>query len=542
MSDNPEQARKWAQLFLTVVLTCILGLAAYMRLAGLGAESLWLDEGYTVAFTGLPFGKMMAYIATRDVHPPLYYILIKIWRYLGDSEVLLRLPSVVFGVAAVAYMWAMVEEHWGAAAAAASSLLLATSAVAVYYSQEARMYSLLLLLTVLSLRFFLRFVSLFRFAGEDGQGNSPPSATTRDCLGLTVFTLAFLYTHNVALFLWGAQLFAGGLLGLVPIVRSRRRRSGVDTGNPAFRHGAFRQWLVCQAVIGAFYLPWLLVLFGQSANVHSRFWTIPPNVEMVWNVFRITLLCWQWDEPIAWSVAKLIVLIVAVKTVVNFRDVKGLALGISVVLPLLTSYLCSIFLFPIMAERTLLFVSIPLLALIGSFLTIPDAKAGIAKKIVGGLQIAAGVVLYAFLVYINLISWRIEQGVQSKDDFRAAASVTARFANEYTAVVFNNSASQAAFDYYFHRFDEGRKAAEYGVPCNYLEVPEGNANLEPLVTPESIRALDGKLSAYQRVILVRSHDYYSDPSGLLKGHFDSRWRFDRDLSAKGVEIFLYTRR
>jgi hypothetical protein len=195
-----------------------------------------------------------------------------------------------------------------------------------------------------------------------------------------------------------------------------------------------------------------------------------------------------------------------------------------------------------MAERTLLFVSIPLLALIGSFLTIPGAKAGIARVIVGVLRVAAGVVLYAFLVYINLISWRIEQGVQSKDDFRAAASVTARFANEYTAVVFNNAASQAAFDYYFHRFDEGRKADEYGVPCHYLEVPEGNANLEPLVTPESIRALDKKLSAYQRVVLVRNHDYYSDPSVLLKGYFDSQWGFDRDLSALGVEIFLYTRR
>ena len=542
MSDNLDQARKWAQLFLTVVLTFILGLAAYLRLAGLGAESLWLDEGYTVAFTGLPFGKMMAYIATRDVHPPLYYILIKIWRNLGDSEVLLRLPSAVFGVAAVAYIWSMVEEHWGAAAASASSLLLATSEMAIYYSQEARMYSLLFLLTVLSLRCFLRFVVLFRFAGEEGQGNSFPRAAARDCLGLTVYTLALLYTHNVAVFLWGGQLFAGGLLGLVSIVRSRRRRSGGDTGNPVIQHGAFRQWLVCQAVIGAFYLPWLLALFGQSANVHSRFWTNPPNVDTVWNVFRIALLSWQWDEHIAWNATMVIVSMVAVKTVVNFRDVKGLVLGTSVVLPLLISYLCSIFLFPIMAERTLLFVSIPLLALIGSFLTIPGAKAGIAKMIVGVLQIAVGVVLYAFLVYINLISWDIEQGVQSKEDFRTAATNASRIVSGSTAVVFNNSASQAAFDYYFHQSDEGRKAAEYGVPCNYLEVPQGNANLEPLVTPESIRALDGKLSAYQKVILVRTHDYYSDPSGLLKGHFDSHWRFGQNLSEKGVEMFLYTRR
>jgi uncharacterized membrane protein len=538
---NLDQARKWGQLFLTVVLTFILGLAAYLRLAGLGTESLWLDEGYTVAFTGLPFGKMMAYIATRDVHPPLYYILIKIWRYLGDSEAFLRFPSVVFGIAAVAYMWAMVEEHWGAAAAAASSLLLATSAMAIYYSQEARMYSLLLLLTVLSLRCFLRFVSLFRFAGEDGQGNSFPRATARDCAGLTVFTLALLYTHNVAVFLWGAQLFAGGALGLQLFVRSRRKRSGGDIVGPGFLHGSFRQWLICQAVIGVLYLPWLLVLFGQSANVHSRFWLERPNLDTVWTILGAALAWGAWSVPIVWNTTKLIVLIVAVKMVLNLRDVKGLVLGTCVALPLLMSYLYSIFRTPIMLDRTLIFLSIPLLALIGSFETIPGAKARTASKILIALQVLAGAAVFTFLVYINMNSWRMEQGGQSKDDFRAAASITARFANESTAVVFNNAASQAPFDYYFHRFDEGRKIDEYGVPCNYLETREGSSSMEPLVTPESIRALDRKLSAYRRVALVRSNQQYTDPSGLLKEYFDSHWRFGQQFSVKRVEITIYNR-
>ena len=234
-------------------------------------------------------------------------------------------------------------------------------------------------------------------------------------------------------------------------------------------------------------------------------------------------------------------MIVAVKTVVNFRDVKGLALGTSVVLPLLMSYLYSIFRTPIMLDRTLIFVSIPLLALIGSFLTIPGAKTRITSKILGILQVAAGVAIFTFLVFFNMISWRVEQGVQTKDDFRAAASIAVRFANESTAVVFNNAASQAAFDYYFHRSDEGRKVDEYGVPCNYLETPEGSSSMEPLVTPESIRALDKKLSAYRRVALVRSNQHYSDPTGLLKGYFDSHWRFGQQFSVKRVEITIYNR-
>jgi hypothetical protein len=160
---------------------------------------------------------------------------------------------------------------------------------------------------------------------------------------------------------------------------------------------------------------------------------------------------------------------------------------------------------------------------------------------VRALRVVGGVVVFAFLLFVNVSAWRIERDVQSKEDFRAAASNALRFANGSTAVVFNNAASQAAFDYYFHRSAEGRKVDEYGVPCHYLDVQKGSSSMEPLVTQESIRALDRKLLSYQRVVLVRSHDYYSDPSGFLKGYFDSSWRFEQNLSVKGVETLIYTR-
>ena len=490
----------------------------------------------------IPFTKMTASRAPGKTPPPLYYILIKFWRNLGDSEAFLRLPSAVFGIAAVAYMWSLVKEHWGAAAATASSLLLATSEMAIWYSQENRMYSLVLLLTVLSLRFFLRFVALFQCTGEDGQGNPAPRATLRDCLGVTVFTLALLYTHSMTIFLWGTQLLLGGLLGLIPLVRSRRRRSGGDSANPAFRNIAFRQWILCQAVIGVLYLPWLLVLFGQSANVYSRWWWDErPNAGTVWGVLGFTLLREAWKIPIVYKPLKLVILLVAVRTVWNFRDVRSLALGASVVLPLLMSYLYSIFRTPIMIDRTLIFVCIPMLALVGSFLAMPGTKASVAKICVGVLRVAAGVLIFTFLFFMNFFAWRVERVHQSKEDFRAAASYALKFADGATAVVFNNSASQAAFDYYFHRSDEGRNVAEYGAPCHYYEAPAGNYGLDPPVTQESVRVLDKKLIAYQRVVLVKAHERYTDPSGLLQGYFDSNWQFDQNLSVKDIVLLIYTR-
>jgi hypothetical protein len=263
----------------------------------------------------------------------------------------------------------------------------------------------------------------------------------------------------------------------------------------------------------------------------------------VWKVIEYILIRGDWKIPVVWDALKLVMLLVAVRTVWNFRDVKGLALGASVVLPLLMSYLYSIFRTPIMVDRTLIFVCIPVLALAGSFLAIPGTKASVVKMCVGALRVASGVVIFAFLVYMNFITWQVERGLQSKEDFRTAASNALKFADGATAVVFNNSASQAAFDYYFHRSDEGRNVDEYGVPCHYLEVPEGNANLEPLVTPESVRDLDKKLSAYQRVVFVRTnrtHEIYSDPPGLLRDYFHSHMRLEQNLSVKGIELYLYT--
>jgi hypothetical protein len=546
-SEETLQTRKSYQVLITFLLAFILGLAAYLRLAGLGDESFWYDEGYTMAYTGLPFTKMITYIATRDAHPPLYYILIKFWRNLGDSEAFLRLPSAVFGIAAVGYMWSLVKEHWGTTAATASSLLLATSEVAIWYSQENRNYSLVLLLTVLSLRFFLRFVALFQCTGEDGQGDPAPRAPLRDCLGITVFTLALLYTHNVTIFLWGTQLLLGGLLGLRTLVRSRRGRSGGDSGKPVFRNIAFRQWILCQAVIGVLYLPWLLVLFGQSASVHARWWWDErPNIDSVWRVLGFILFwgIWGiWKIPIVWNPLKIIILLVAVRTVWNFRDVKGLALGAFVVLPLLMSYLYSNFRSPIMIDRTLIFVCIPMLALVGSFLRMPGVKASVAKQCVGVLRVAAGVLIFAFLVFMNFNEWRVERGLQSKEDFRTAASHALKFADGTTAVVFNNSASQAAFDYYFHRSDKGRNVDEYGVPCYYYDAPAGNSAMDLLVTPESVRVLGKKLSAYKRVVFVNTpmSGRYSDPSGLLQEYFDSNWHFVQILPVKDITLLIYTK-
>ena len=73
-----------------------------LRVYGLNDESLWLDEAISADVGMLPINELFDFVKSRDVHPPLYYILLHYWILLfGNSEVALRLPSVLFSTASI---------------------------------------------------------------------------------------------------------------------------------------------------------------------------------------------------------------------------------------------------------------------------------------------------------------------------------------------------------------------------------------------------------------------------------------------------------
>lgn len=122
----------------------IVALAALLRLATLGAESLWYDESFTSWIVKLPFAQMVEAIR-GDVHPPLWYLIEWVWvRIAGDSEFALRLPAALFGVLSVVLIY-----YVGKAAgfddrvSLLGALLVAVMPGHIYYSQDARMYPLL---------------------------------------------------------------------------------------------------------------------------------------------------------------------------------------------------------------------------------------------------------------------------------------------------------------------------------------------------------------------------------------------------------------
>ena len=81
--------------------TMFIGLV--LRLISLN-QSLWLDEATTaIVARDFSWGDFFGKFLPADFHPPLYYVLVKLFAGLINnySEVALRLPSVIFGVLTV---------------------------------------------------------------------------------------------------------------------------------------------------------------------------------------------------------------------------------------------------------------------------------------------------------------------------------------------------------------------------------------------------------------------------------------------------------
>lgn len=134
------------------VLLMVLLLAGFgERALALRAQSLWYDEAVSAWLARQPIGAVLAWTA-RDVQPPLYYLLLGGWvRVAGISEYALRFPSVAFSFLAIALFYRLARALWPSGSAAIwATALAAFHPLLFYYAQEARMYSLLLLLTVLA--------------------------------------------------------------------------------------------------------------------------------------------------------------------------------------------------------------------------------------------------------------------------------------------------------------------------------------------------------------------------------------------------------
>lgn len=134
----------------------ILLIAAFIRFTGLVKRDLWYDEAFTGVAVKEDFKSMISMII-NDVHPPLYYMLLKGFSSFFNYSVFgIRLFSAIFGLASVWMIYLLTKELFNKRAALYAALVATISPLAIQYSQEARMYAMLVFLILTASLFFVK--------------------------------------------------------------------------------------------------------------------------------------------------------------------------------------------------------------------------------------------------------------------------------------------------------------------------------------------------------------------------------------------------
>lgn len=152
----PNQTKMKNKTVLLALLMIVLAGIALRFSPILSQRDFWYDEAFTGVLIKAPFGEMNQMIF-EDVHPPLYYWLVKPWSVMFDySPIGIRSFSVLMGIATILSLFWIGGKMFGTRAGLLAASFVSFSPFAVQYSQEARMYSLFGLLFVWSVWFFLQ--------------------------------------------------------------------------------------------------------------------------------------------------------------------------------------------------------------------------------------------------------------------------------------------------------------------------------------------------------------------------------------------------
>jgi len=169
----------------SAIFVLTVGLFVASRLWHLTTYSLWADEIFSLLAARHNWSGLIAYVAGDIVHPPLFYMLLKLWITIGGESLLwLKLFPFLISVATLFPLFLLCRElKLRPSEMNLALVLIAVNGYLIYFAQELRMYSLLLFLTLCSLWLFVRFF------------NSPTDAAKRHLMTLFVVHLLLVYTH-----------------------------------------------------------------------------------------------------------------------------------------------------------------------------------------------------------------------------------------------------------------------------------------------------------------------------------------------------------
>ena len=383
-----SQSRKMGKVYPGGLLFLLVA-AFSVRAYDIGTRGLWYDELQSVTHAILPVQSLLASVGQFDPHPPLYYLQLHFWILLGTTDAQIKLNSVLWSLAALLSLAHVSKEAFGAQRSLTATALFAFAPFAVIYSQEARMYSMLMCLSIG--QFYVLYLILKN------------RITVGRWVALLAVTLAILYSHGAAFL-----IFLPLSLCFLMHIRSDSGRSKEQ----------ILAWLLLFLILILSYWPWL-----QRARTVFLGHTMTPTVTEI--VDTLFLVQWGFNGRlpsfILWIATTSVFALWLYAWNGKDKNSQLVLLGY-VVAPILATLFISYSYRPIWLHRTFAF-SLPFMCLCLALAIpkLPTLIPGLGARVPQAAFIAIGLLLVAQVLAIVaqqrsfLYEW----------DFRSAASFIA---------------------------------------------------------------------------------------------------------------------
>lgn len=249
----------------------VLAVAAGLRLYHLGAESLWLDEIGQALVAQQPLSAILDGVKHHHGAAPLDYLVTAVTVRISHNEWVLRLPSVLWGVLSVYWLYRLGRQAHSDMAGLIAAFLLAISPLHISYSREVRFYALFVLITLMA---------------TDALWRAWKRNDLRGWLLYAGLMILGLYTHIYT----GLILIFHAVWVLVKWISAQKTDAQSESGK------ALRGFVLAGIAISVAFLPWFVYAVLRERGA-SLFVTPTLDVALIRNVlvdFGGGSETWKW--------------------------------------------------------------------------------------------------------------------------------------------------------------------------------------------------------------------------------------------------------
>ncbi len=277
-----------------------LGIFATITLINAPRASIWFDEAFSAYISQFSFAQI-AHYTSLDVHPPLYYWLLKLWEMLfGTSALALRSLSILFGGAAIVVAYAFTRRQFGRLAAGVTLLFLVVSPMLIRYSDEGRMYTLAALIALTATYVLVK---------------ATESNRRRTWVFYGILVALGMWTHYLIAFVWLSHWVWRALVTKQSTTKWKTFKTKFFTKN----------WIIAHIVAIAIFLPWVPAMAFQLGVIQvAGFWIGPVSPDSFANYFTNLFYYLDHGQVQGW-LALLLVAVLVLLTVLAVRVYRSLS-------------------------------------------------------------------------------------------------------------------------------------------------------------------------------------------------------------------------